>query len=251
MKPIFTERSDGSWMPGEYARGPYKGVQGGAVAALMSAAIEDVYPGFIASVSTHYLKTTPIAPLRVAVTPLRLGRRVSVIDAELFAPEGRVAVQRATLIAPNEDPDLPTPPDRPVRPEAMPVQSRVAPHGGVWFMDTMDVRLADDSVLWFRQIRPIQTPASVIGRVLAVADWAHGVVPPMGSFCRPLVAIPNADLSVHLVRAPRGEWIGLDAATAWSTASIGAGWAMLHDAEGPLGRVAMSIAITRLPEPVA
>ena len=50
----------------------------------------------------------PLAPLRITVLPLQTGRRVSVIDAQLASPAGRVAVQRATVIAPRPDADLPT-----------------------------------------------------------------------------------------------------------------------------------------------
>jgi len=245
---VFTRAPDGAWLPGLYARGPFEGVQGGAVAAVMASAIEQSCEGFVASVTTHFLKAVSLVPLQVTVRPLRAGRRVSVIDAELTAAGGLVAVQRATVIVPRNDTGLPTPRRCVVRPEILPLETRSAPHGGPWMMDTMEVRLGGDGVMWFRQRTPLFEPMSALGRVLAAADWAHGLTPPLGAEVRPPAAIPNTDLTVHLLRAPQGPWVGVKAATAWSEAAVGAGWASLHDVEGLIGRVAMSVAVTPLPE---
>jgi hypothetical protein len=47
----------------------------------------------------------------------RKRRRVGVFDATLAAPDGIVAVQRATVIRPQEDATLPVPPAKSVDPE--------------------------------------------------------------------------------------------------------------------------------------
>jgi hypothetical protein len=69
--PILARDAVGARLPTDLARGPFGGVQGGAAAALMCAAIEDAAAGFAASVTTHFLKPTPMAPLTVTITPLR------------------------------------------------------------------------------------------------------------------------------------------------------------------------------------
>ncbi len=212
----------------------------------MAREISQYMEGFVASATTHFLRPAPMAPLSVTVRPLRLGQRVSVVDAEVASEDGVVAVQRATLIAARPTNGLPLPPPLAVQPEIWPKRTRAAPHGGAWLMDTLEVRHADDGVIWFKTLTPLFDSSCDLARVLVAADWAHGLVPPLGCEERPEAAIPNTDLSVHLVRAPVGEWIGVDATMAWSTDAIGAGWAMLRDTQGLMGRVAMSIAVTPL-----
>jgi hypothetical protein len=247
---IFEQGPPGVWTPNALARGPFEGIQGGALAGLMCAAICDACDGFVASVTTHFLRAAPLASLVVEVKPLRCGRRVGVIDAVLSGPSGVLAVQRATLIRPENGGGLPVPPRRPVDPEGFPRQCRTAPHGQPWLMDAMDLRLSATGVAWLRLNVPIVESDKPVTRVLAAADWAHGLSAPMGAESRPEgVAIPNPDLTVHLIRQPTGDWIGVEPASAWSGAAIGAGWGALYDTEGLIGRVAMSIAVSTIKEP--
>lgn len=110
-------------------------------------------------------------------------------------------------------------------------------------MDAMEVRSDAQGVTWFRLKRPIVSGAGCAASLLPAADWAHGIGAPLGALERPPLAFPNPDLTTHVLRPPVGDWIGLDPASAWSSASIGVGWASIYDLEGPIGRVAMSIAI--------
>jgi Thioesterase-like superfamily len=237
-------RADESWVPTELARGPFGGIQGGAAAALMSAEIESAGQGFLSSVTTHFLRPVPVAPLRVAATPLRQGRRVSVFDATLSGPDGVVAVQRATAIRPQDEAALPIPSAEPAVPEEFPAKKlREAPAVQPWLMDVMEMRVNPKGVVWFRATSPIVTGGPMTC-VLPFADWAHGIPPPLGASEHTRFAIPNADVTVHLFRAPMGPWIGLEPVIALSRQSIGAGWASLRDIHGLIGRVAMSVAVS-------
>jgi hypothetical protein len=246
--PIFAPGTNGAWLPDPIAQGPFEGMQGGAAAALMCAAIEAQAAadgaGLVASVTTHFLGPVPLAPLHVEVEPLKRGRSVSVIDARLASDGRMLAVQRATVIAVRTQPALPVPPPRREHPERFAPQSRAAPHGRPWMMDAMEARPGDDGIVWFRLKRPIVASHGAMTSVLPAADWAHGMAPPLGADVRPPAAIPNPDLTVHLFRRPLGAWIGLECASAWSRDGIGVGWAALHDTEGLVGRVAMSVAVT-------
>ena len=51
----------------------------------------------------------------------------------------------------------------------------------------------------------------------------------------------NADLTVHLVRYPVGEWVCLQAATSIDGAGIGLADSALHDRSGRIGRAAQSL----------
>jgi hypothetical protein len=245
--PLFIQDSDGLWHPDAYAQGPFEGLQGGGVAGLMCAAVEDMAReqglGDIASVTTHFLKPVLRKPLSVTVTPLRLGRRVSVIDAALSMEGLVVAVQRVTLIAPVANTNLPEPLRVPVDPAQLPERPPHRTKAEGWMWMAMDARIGAGQLSWFRLNRPLLETPSRFAFALPAADWAHGLGPPLGAEIRPMIASPNTDLAVNFLRAPQGEWVGVEWETAWSKYSIGAGWAALHDTQGLFGRVAMSVAL--------
>ena len=250
MAPLFQRSATGAWIPDPIVRGPFEGMQGGAVAALMCAQVEAAAAteswGFVSAVTAHFLKPVPLEPLTVVIEPLRRGKRVNVVDAQLSSAKGLCAVARATLIAEAHDDRTPVPTPQHLDPQILPLRQRAAPHGGPWMMDAMQVRGGDDGIAWFRLQRPIVDGAGAMSAVLPAADWAHGIRPPLGAETRGLAAIPNPDVTVHLFRAARSDWIGVDSASAWSKQGIGVGWADLHDVDGLIGRVAMSVAVSML-----
>ena len=70
-------------------------------------------------------------------------------------------------------------------------------------------------------------------RALVAADAGHGVAVPA-----PLAEYTfiNADLSVHLVRPLRGEWVGLESRSVAEPSGIGLCRTRLWDADGVAGR---------------
>lgn len=251
---IFEPRAAGQWTPGALAAGPFAGLQGGAVAGLLTAEIETVAAarnwGTAVSVSGWFLRPVPMANLRTEMSPLREGGRVAFIDNTLWV-EGEhdaCATVRVTLIrsraidvpgyvepaAVSTDPaDLPRPP------------RRAAPHGKPWFMDAMEVRTSGDTS-WFRVHEPIIDGAGALSRALGPADWAHGIFRPVAN----VVADPNPNLTVHLHRDPRGDWIGVRSRTHWQPRQgIGMGSGVLVDSDGDIGSVSMAVALTPFPKP--
>lgn len=248
--PLFDKTAAGTWLPDPMVRGPFEGMQGGAVAALMCAEIEAAAAaeawGFVASFTAHFLKPVPLEALTVGIEPLRRGKRVNIIDAHLVASKGLCAIGRATLIAEALNEKTPIPPSERSDPSELPLRTRKAPHGRLWLMDAMEVRGVEHGPSWFRLTRPVARNCGPMSAVLPAADWAHGIWPPLGADRPGLAAIPNPDVTVHLFRAPVGEWIGIDSASAWSAQGVGTGWAALRDIEGLIGRVAMSVAVSML-----
>lgn len=212
---------------------------------MLARAITEVAAGFPASTTTHFLRPTPPRPLTVTTQVVQRGRRLTIVDAELHADDRRVALQRMTLLSVQPAASLPQPTPRPVDPEHFIERRRAAPHGQPWMMDALDVREGDGAI-WFRHRVPPFLEPSFIANTLIVADWAHGLGPPQGAEEPRPAAIPNTDLSVNLLRAPGGDWIGVEPASAWSDICVGVGWGSLRDENGLFGRVAMSIAITPL-----
>jgi hypothetical protein len=247
--PVFSSLSSGTWLPDPIVRGPFDGMQGGAAAALMCSQVEALAQaeslGFVSAFTAHFLRAVPLEELMVRIEPLRQGRRVSIIDTQLSTGSGKVcAVGRATLIAITPNAILPIPMSQKFEPDSFPLQSRAAPHGEPWLMDAMETRIDRNGMAWFRLKRQIANGQGAMTGVLPAADWAHGILPPMGADQWPAASIPNPDVTVHLFRAPCSAWIGLAPASAWSRTGVGVGWAALYGEEGIIGQVAMSIAVT-------
>ena len=81
-------------------------------------------------------------------------------------------------------------------------------------------------------------PPTGLQRVLAVADSGNGVsaVLPLDEWL-----FINPELTVHLRREPRGEWICLDAATSIQPGGAGLATSTLSDLHGPVARGAQTL----------
>jgi hypothetical protein len=83
---------------------------------------------------------------------------------------------------------------------------------------------------------------SGVQRAAAAADFGNGV---SGGLPFDRFVYINPDLTVHLLRPPTGEWIGMRASSHYGTAdaSTGAGFAesALYDADGRVGRSVQSL----------
>lgn len=76
-------------------------------------------------------------------------------------------------------------------------------------------------------------PVHPTAALLLLADTANGIAPrlPPQEW-----TFPNIDLSIHLVRQPTGEWLGLDVTGDIGPSGVGITSAVLHDQDGPFGR---------------
>ena len=121
----------------------------------------------------------------------------------------------------------------------------------VGYHTAMEVRFTAGSFLqrgpataWLRMRVPLvdgEQP-SPLTRVLVAADSGNGVSNVL-DFDEYLFV--NADLTVHLLRYPLGEWVCLDAATSIDSYGIGLADTALHDEQGQLGRCAQSLFVAR------
>src|SRR3981189_1582353 len=72
------------WQPSALAAGPFAGLQGGAVASLLTAEIEALAVarnwGTAIAASAWFLRPTPMAELRTQLSVVSEGGRVSVVD---------------------------------------------------------------------------------------------------------------------------------------------------------------------------
>jgi acyl-coenzyme A thioesterase PaaI-like protein len=249
------------WKPAALAAGPFAGLQGGAVASLLTAEVEAMAGarnwGTAISASAWFLRPAPLAELRTQIAVVTEGGRVSVVDNTLW-PVGeeqpcatvRVTLSRERAVEiPRSRPLAAEPVDQVVDPLQFPLRSTRAVHGRSWFMDAMEARAGGDTA-WFRMFHEVTTDAGPLARVLGPADWTHGIARPVQN----VVADPNPNLAVQLFRPPRGEWIGVRAETRWRPeAGLGVGSGVLLDVHGEIGRVSMSVVLVPFPRiaPVA
>ncbi|MFO1111887.1 MAG: thioesterase family protein [Bradyrhizobium sp.] len=254
--PIFEAlEAPHHWRPSPLAAGPFGGLQGGAVASLLTAEIEAASGqrnwGTAISAAAWFLRPTPMSELRTELRVVSEGGRVNVIDNMLWPVGGdtpcatvRVTLSRERAI---EVPGLVEARPAPVDPAQYPERKVNMVAGRKWFMDAMEARLGD-GVAWFRMHDSIIQGAGPLSSILGPADWAHGIARPVQN----VVADPNPNLTLQLFRRPRGNWIGVRAEARWTPSTgVGAGGGTLVDVEGEIGRVSMSIVLVPFPAAAA
>lgn len=253
---IFEPAGPNRWQPTALAAGPFAGLQGGAVASLLTAEVEALAEkrkwGTAIASSAWFLRPTPMAELRTELSVLTEGGRVSVIDNTLWSAneDQPCATVRVTLSRERgvDIPGFTEPAGEAADPTRFPVRTGRAAHGRPWFMDAMEAR-EGDGVAWFRMNHAIIDGAGSLSKVplssvLGPADWTHGIARPF----QDVVADPNPNLAVQLFRQPQGEWIGIRAQARWRPAGgLGVGSGVLLDINGEIGRVSMSVILVPFP----
>ena len=254
FRPIDGERV----LPGEAARGPWTpdALHGGPVAALLAGAaerlLEDLHP---ARVTVELLRPVPVAPLRVQATPIRPGRKVRLVGAEVATDDGTVVATATVLGIRRAEVPAPRAPLPPAPPG--PAAGEPAGRGEVSVQEDYDafhntgvehrfVRGAfterGPATDWIRLRVPVLEgqPPTPLQRVMGAADFGNGISA-LADFTSLLFI--NPDLTVHLHRLPVGEWVCLDAATRLEQHGVGLAQGVLWDEEGPLGQSLQSLLV--------
>lgn len=241
------------------------GQHGGVVAALLGRTIEAVptlAPMEVSRLTVELFRVIPIVPLRFHTRVVREGKRIQVVEASLFDPEGlelaralAVRLRTTTLDLPPEaapapleqpGPDSLTPPDM--------EKFGIGAGGQVLFhRHAVEVREIDDGfkrtgpgAMWMRLTSPLVAGEDVtpLTRALVTGDFVNGLSRLSSS--RTFVFM-NTDLTVHLSRLPVGEWIGVSAESAWEPVGRGIASGALFDLKGRIGRSTQTLFIDRAP----
>jgi hypothetical protein len=239
-----TTHTAGPWDPAFQHAGP--------PAALLGRALERCEPrdGFVfARLTFEILRPVPVAEVAVAARVIRPGRSVELLEGELTAGGQPVMTVRAWRVlaasAPTVADDAPLPP----RPDAAtPLPPEL---DGFGYGKAVELRFAaggwnqaGPATVWTRLGVPLLPGEAPTGlqRVLAVADSGNGVsaVLPLGRWL-----FINPELTVHLRREPRGEWICLDAATTITEGGAGLARSTLSDDDGVVAQGAQSLFVAR------
>ncbi|GAA1463810.1 thioesterase family protein [Williamsia maris] len=236
---------------------------GGPPSALLVRALEGLAsaPGLsISRVTIDILGAIGLSENRIRATAIRPGRQISQVQAELdvLGPDGRYrTAARATawLLASTDTAELVTPS------EVFPIPTDDVAGGALpdwtamgWattgFISSVDFHRADTGtsrpgLTWLRpRIDLVEgETATPLSRFACVVDIANG----LGSTLSPREwTWMNTDTTIHLRRAPAGDWFGVDAQLVGGGRGFGYTAADLFDEAGSVGRSSQTVLLTRL-----
>jgi hypothetical protein len=241
--------STSAFVATEHTRGPWSEhhQHGGPGAALLAAEFERAAaPLSVARMTIEILRPIPIGRVEVEVTETKPGARTRLFSGTLRA-EGQEVCRASCLAIRTKELAIP----RATAP-AMPGPEAAAPSEFPFFRQpvgyhtAMELRVAEGGIgqghakAWLRMRVPLVLgqPTSPLSRVAVAADSGNGVSTSLD--WREWLFI-NPELTIHLHRAPVGEWVGLEAITETEPHGIGLAATVLHDEDGPIGRGAQSL----------
>lgn len=245
----------GPWHPEHQHAGPPIAL---VCRAIESAALEHGLT-HISRLTANLLRPVPIGELRVDVTTDYAGRNAGHFSAQLLA--GHRCVARFTALAQRES-EVPLPDVMPADPPGhppprVPLGPNESPEGSfpfagkhVGYADLVETRVASGTffkgpcAIWFRLRHALvegETP-SVYQRVAVAADSGNGIsaVLDFGKY-----VFVNPDLTINLLRRPRGEWVCVDARSHLGPDGCGLAASNLFDVDGLVGMATQSLSIRR------
>lgn len=259
---LFEPVEGGRWLPTDLARGPWSpdALHGGPVAALLAGALEaeaqadpSVPPMHPARLTVELLRPVPVSPLDLAVRVTRPGRKVQLVDAELAHDGTPVASARLLRIREKALPAAPVTTRElvgPAGPGGLPTTRMTSFYDhAAYHTHAVEHRFvagmfgeAGPATDWIRLVVPVvpDRPPTPLERVAAAADFGNGI---SGLTTFDDLLFINPDLTIHLHRAPEGEWVCLDATTWMEDHGLALAESRLWDERGAIGRSLQSLLV--------
>jgi acyl-CoA thioesterase len=239
-----TENTSGAWDLSMQHIGPALGLLAHSVESDVAARRED--PMEISRLSYDLLGVVPMDEVEVEVTVLRPGRTIELVEAT-YGHGGRDIIRlRAWLQQPRDSTAVAGDGFDPMPgPEAMePWDPTTIWQGG--YLASAEVRREYDrpgrARYWVRTDVPLVEgeELSPLARAVGLYDIANGMAVRESP---ERVQFPNIDLTAHLVRRPRGEWVGFDTRVTFGPGGLGLTHSILHDEAGPVGSLAQTLTV--------
>lgn len=260
MTAALYERRYGSFAPTPLVGSPWSPemAHGGPPAALLVRAIEAQPPVDldVARVTVEMLAPIPMAPVQARARIVRPGKRVQLVEAELTDSTGTALLRALAWRMRRRDPlevGAMQSPGPPPPPEECPAETwRVVDYAN-FYSDAQERRSVAGSIAeigaafeWFRLDVPVVAgeEPSPLQRLITAADCANGHSR-MAEF-EDLLFI-NTDLTLHLARAPVGEWFALDSRSLYDPTGRGLSDTAMFDRRGFLGRSNQSLFVDEQP----
>ena len=248
---VATPLAGGPWNPEHQ--------HGGAVSGLLTRALERIdapVPMRLTRITVEMFRGVPLGELRLETRVLRAGRRIQSVEAGLF--DDAVQVARATGLRIRREPQLaehatPTQPDPTLGMPPDPVPEIDFPEdfeGVPGFIGAVDMQPAratangEPAHLWTRlRCRLMEgEQTSPIVQLATLVDFASGTGNAVDYMKYTSI---NPDLTIHVLREPRSDWIGIRGVTLWGDDGTGQTTASVQDLEGPVAQVQASLLLDR------
>ncbi len=218
--------------------------QGGAqicgLTAQLLGAIPVPVPMLPVRLTLDIFGAVPIATLTARTRLLREGGRIQLAELELEA-EGRTWVRATLLRVRKQGDELQLEPLTYPFPEGAQGQTRV-------LAESIRIAGSDSEpgpgAVWLRVITPMIAgePIDPLACVAAAADWGTTVAPPASLNDWTYVSL---DLSIHLSRMPRSDWMLLDGTSEVAGNGTGIATLRMGDTEGMFGTAHQSVFLNR------
>ena len=238
----------GPWDPGLQHAGP--------PAALLAREAEragGIVGGQVVRLAYDVLGPVPVGPVRVSASVLRPGRRIELVEAELSAADERPRMRltawrmRTATDGVVLPPAAAAPHPAPAGPQESLEEAPAFFPTDIAYHRALDWRFAAGSfncpgpaVAWTTPRCELVEgePMTPLEHLLVMTDAASGI---SAALDWQRATFANVDLTVALHRPPRGDWLGMDAATVLGDLGAGQCFAVLFDRDGPIGRSAQSL----------
>jgi hypothetical protein len=238
----------GPWDPGLQHAGP--------PAALLAREIEragGIEGGQAVRLAYDILGPVPVGPVRVQASVARPGRRIELVEAVLTGPDERPLMRlsawrmrtRTDGVVPPAGNSAPHPapagPEESRQEDAAFFTEDVAYHRALeWRFAAGSFNSPGPATAWTSARCELVEgePMSALEHLLVMTDAASGI---SAALDWTKATFANVDLTVTLHRPPRGEWLGMDAATSYGDTGVALASSVLFDADGPIGRSAQSL----------
>jgi Thioesterase-like superfamily len=240
MSAFYEPLGDGRFAATEHTRGPWnpEHQHAGPPASLLGRALERCEPRdglLLARLTYEILKPVPVAEVEVQARVVRPGRSVELLEGELTADGAAIMTVRAWRVLATEAPAAGERSPPPLPEEATPLPPHLRDFG---YGKAMELRFAaggwtvpGPATVWSRMRVALVAGEEPTGlqRVLAIADSGNGVsgVLPLDEWL-----YINPELTLHVRRPARGEWICLDAETTIAHGGVGLARSTISDQAG-------------------
>jgi len=253
LEPYFYRKKD-SVIATEHGAGPWDPtmLHGGAPSALIANIVDTLpseVPMTVTRLTIDLQRPVPVGPLDVDVKITREGRNIQTSEVSLLA-NGKQVVRATALNIRQDELVLPEGSGIPEVAGRAP-DARTGFPRPVGFNQAVDMREEDVDPetgvrkrVWFRIERPFfdDGETTPLMRAAATGDYCNGFGSTLNFEEWTFI---NADLTLHFVRPPVGEWMML-AANSWiSPDGRGLAFGELSDEHGPFGRAVQSLVIAK------
>jgi hypothetical protein len=228
---------------------------GGPPAALLTRAIERLARDedrVVGRFTMELLGPVPVGPLRLTAEVVRPGRSVEMCEATLYDEQRERPCARAVAWLFPAGVDGPNQEDAPLlhTPQDGTLHERQRSWSG-GYLDAVDWRWIEGAVetpgpavVWMRPTVDLvpDEPMSPVQRLMACVDSASGVSAALDPVAWGFL---NTELTVHVLRAPVGEWLCLEAETLLGSGSVGIATSRAYDAQGLVARSSQALLIAK------